>query len=422
METTALIIGTISFMAGMFYFFFSAKLRVLKERIKHKDDALERLQILNSELNTHKENLRKQNHSLELKLSGLEEKELHLNHTIQSLKNDTEKHKQEFEHLANRVLEKQSNKLYEQQSKGMKDILEPLKEKIKSFEDKVERTNMDSVKRHETLKEQIRSLSEKSEKVSQDANNLAKALKGDFKKQGVWGEMILESILDKSGLEKGREYFTQVSLKDDKGKNQRPDVLIHLPDNKVLIIDSKVSLSAYAKMVDAQTEEESLDFKKQHMQAVKKHIDGLAEKNYHQLYQIESPDFVLMFVPIDTAFTAALEADQELYNYAFEKNIVIVSSSTLLATLKTVESMWRNDKQNKNALEIAGEAGKMYDKLVNFLKDLEKMGTQLSTVQNSYNDCMKKLYTGTGNLVGRAEKIKQLGAKTTKKLEASRYA
>ena len=213
----------------------------------------------------------------------------------------------QFENLANRVIQEQSNHFIKQQSKGMNDILLPLKEKIKSFEDRVEKSAIDSVKQHESLKEQIKSLSDKSEKVSADANNLAKALKGDFKKQGHWGELILESILSKSGLEKGREYFTQISEKSDQGKTQRPDVIINLPDGKVLVVDSKVSLSAYSDLVNAKTEEDQKYFRKLHLTAVKNHIDTLSEKRYQDLYKIESPDFVLMFIPIDTAFSVALE-------------------------------------------------------------------------------------------------------------------
>ena len=421
METTALLTTSVIATAVISYVIYQLKLKLLREQLSHTDRSLSQFQLRLSELKNSNESLQARNHDLEISMSAYKEKEIHLNKTIKALQEDEEKLSQQFELLANRILNKQSSQLYEKQSQGMKDILEPLKEKIKSFEEKVDKTNLDSAKRHETLKEQIRSLSEKSERVSQDANNLAKALKGDYKKQGVWGEMILESILDKSGLEKNREYFTQVSLKDDNGKTQRPDVLINLPDNKILIIDSKVSLSAYAKMVESDNEQESKDFRASHLSAVKSHIDSLAEKNYHELYKVESPDFVLMFIPIDTAFTAALEADPELYNYAFEKNIVIVSSSTLLATLKTVESMWRNDKQNRNALAIASEAGKMYDKFANFLKDFDKMGAQLGTVQNSYNDCMKKLSAGTGNLLHRADKIRQLGAKANKKIESSKY-
>lgn len=329
---------------------------------------------------------------------------------------NTEKQAQQFENLANRVLKLQSESLDHQHRKGMKDILDPLKEKLQLFEQKIENSNIASIKQHESLKEQIKNLNLKSEQVSKDANELAKALKGDYKKQGNWGELILESILDKSGLVKDREYFLQASVRSEDGKLLRPDVVIDLPDEKKIVIDSKVSLVAYTNFVNSDNKEQQIISQKAHVIAIKNHIEGLADKNYQDLYGINSPDFVLMFIPIDTAFSAALEFDSELYNYAFDKNIVIVTSSTLLATLKTVESIWRNDKQNRYAIQIAEEAGKMYDKFANFVDDMEKLGNQINTSQNTYHEAMKKLSTGKGNLLTRADNLKDLGAKANKTL------
>jgi DNA recombination protein RmuC len=333
---------------------------------------------------------------------------------------DMVRQEERFTLLADKVLDEKARRFDTMQRQGMEHLLTPLREKIKSFEERVENTSKESIAHHESLKAHIKLLTEQSERVSQEANSLTKALKGDFKKQGNWGEMILESVLDKSGLEKGREYFTQVAERDGEGRTQKPDVVIHLPDGKRLIIDSKVSLNAYQMMVDAELEEDANLSRKAHVLAVRNHIAGLSEKNYHDLYQMDSPDFVLMFIPIDTAFSAALAKDPELYNYAFDRNIVIVTPSTLLATLKTVETMWRNDKQNRYALEIATEAGKMYDKFVGFSEDLEKMGKQLNTVRNTYDDSMRKLTSGAGNLVTRAEKLKELGAKASKTLKLAR--
>lgn len=341
----------------------------------------------------------------------------HLRIKYEQQSQDTEAQEEKFENIANRVLRKQSSNFNEQQTKGIKQILEPLKDRINVFEQRVERSNNESLKRHESLKEQIKFLSAKSDKISQDANNLTKALKGDFKQQGNWGELILNSILDKSGLEKDREYFVQTTRRDSNGKIQKPDVVIHLPDGKRLIIDSKVSLVAYDALVNADNESAFKSHQKAHAFAIKKHIDDLSGKNYHNLYKMESPDFVLMFIPIDTAFGVALKYNSELYNYAFDKNIVVVTPSTLLASLKTVETMWRNDKYNHNAMEIADEAGKMYDKFVGFIDDMEKIGKQLHTVQHSYQDSMKKLHTGSGNLVRKAEKIRALGAKANKRVK-----
>ena len=352
----------------------------------------------------------------ELKKTNLENQLSHLREKYDTLISDTDFQLQKFENIANRILQHQTAAMDEKQKLGMKEILDPLKEKIKTFEEKIEKTNVDSAGRHESLKEQMKVLFDKSDQVSKDAGNLVKALKGDYKKQGNWGELILESILDKSGLEKNREYFVQVSERNDDGKIHRPDVVIQLPDGKKLVIDSKVSLIAYEAMVNAENEDDQKSAHKAHVLAIKNHIDNLASKNYHDLYKVESPDFVLMFIPIDTALSAAIQLDPELYIYAFDKNIVMVAPSTLLATLKTVDSMWRNDKQNRFAMEIAEEAGKMYDKFCGFLDDMDKMGKQLNTVEHTYHDAMKKLSTGTGNLVSRAENVKALGAKANKSL------
>ncbi len=325
----------------------------------------------------------------------------------------------QFEKIANRLLEEKSEKFSNANKQNMEHILKPLQEKIATFEHKIEKNTTDAVARHSGLKEMIKHYSALTEKVGEDANNLAKALKGDFKKQGNWGEVILQSILEKSGLEKDREYFIQKAERDAEGNSQRPDVIIELPDNKRLIVDSKVSLVAYEAMVAADGIEEAERHQKHHSLAVKNHINGLSAKKYHELYQVQSPDFVMMFIPIDTAFSAALRHDPTLFDYAFSKNIIIITASTLLATLKTVESLWKHDKQNRFAMEIAAEAGKMYDKFVGFGEDMEKMGSQLNTVQNTYQSSMNKLTSGSGNLVRRAEKIKELGANTNKTMSAS---
>ncbi len=329
---------------------------------------------------------------------------------------DTQKMSERFENLATKILEEKAEKFDEVQRKGITEILAPLKERIVTFEQKVEATNKESIERHSSLKQQIIGLAALNEKMSKEAINLTKALKGDSKQQGNWGELILESILDKSGLQKDREYFVQKSLTDEEGKRFQPDVVICLPDGKKLIVDSKVSLKAYDQLVNAENEEASNAAQKLHTHSVKRHIENLAEKNYHDLYKIESPDFVLMFVPIDTAFSAALSGNADLYNYAFEKNIVIVTPSTLLATLKTVETMWRNENQNRYAIDIASEAGKMYDKFSAFVADLEKLGKQIDTTQLTYQESMKKLHFGRGDLISRAEKLKSLGAKANKQL------
>jgi DNA recombination protein RmuC len=380
----------------------------------------EREQILNdkqqSELDTH----RKQLNILTEQLSDFRAQNNALIEKLDTQKKDildmAEKNRLEFQEMAEKLLKEKSSEFTDVNKKNIERILTPLQDKIKTFEKKIEDNTKESIDRHSSLKQMVKQVSDQSQRVAEDANNLAKALKGDFKKQGNWGELILQSILDKSGLEKDREYFLQEALRDKEGKLQKPDVVIYLPDNKRLIIDSKVSLVAYEAMVNADSSEAAEKHAKNHALAVKHHINGLTSKNYQDLYQIESPDFVLMFIPIDTAFSAALRYDETLYDYAFSKNIIIVTASTLLASLKTIESLWKNDKQNRFAMEIASEAGKMYDKFVGFVEDLDKMGKQLNTVQNTYTDSMKKLNTGSGNLVRRAEKIKELGANANKAL------
>lgn len=415
--TTTAVICVLSAMlitALVFYVVFDSKVKVLNHKTASQT---EQIILLNSQTTLLKNDFQQSTNQLkatEIALASATSDYQNLLQRYQSEVTDADKKLHLFENIAHRILSKQSAEMDEKQKLGMKEVLEPLKERIKTFEDKIEKTNLETVQRHESLKEQMKFLYEKSDQVSKDANNLARALKGDYKKQGNWGELILESILDKSGLVKNREYFVQVSERNEQGQLYKPDVVIHLPDAKKLIIDSKVSLVAYENMINADDDDTQKIAHRAHVLAITNHINTLSQKNYHDLYKVESPDFVLMFIPIDTAFSAALQLDPNLYTYAFDRNIVIVTSSTLLATLKTVESMWRNDKQNRYAMEIAEEAGKMYDKFVGFAEDMDKLGKQLNTAQNTYHDSMKKLTTGTGNLVNRAEYIKSLGAKTNK--------
>ena len=339
-----------------------------------------------------------------------------LNDQMKSFQVLQEASKNEFKNIAQQLLEEKSKSFASSQKKELNEVLAPLKERIQHFENKVDSSNKESIARHATLKEQIIGLSELNKQMSLEAKQLTNALKQDNKAQGNWGELILESILDKSGLEKGREYRLQESIVNDEGKTYRPDVIIDLPDGKKIIIDSKVSLKAYNDFVNPAPETDNKIALKAHCISLQKHIEGLAAKNYHDLYRIESPDFVMMFVPIETAFSAALSKQPDLYTYAFEKNIVIVTPSTLLATLKTVETLWRNDKQQRNAIGIATEAGKMYDKFAALVDDLNKIGQRIGQTQEAYNESMKKLHTGKGNLLTRAEKLKQMGAKANKSL------
>ncbi len=326
-----------------------------------------------------------------------------------------EKFTNDFEVLANKILESKSEKFTKQNKENIDGILKPLQEKIEKFEKKVDDSHKESIDRHAMLRQQIIGLKELNEQMSKEATNLTKALKGDSKMQGNWGELVLERVLEKSGLEKDREYFMQTSFTTDEGKRVLPDVVLNLPDNKKMIVDSKVSLVAYERFVNEEDDNLRNQFLKEHINSLKKHIDQLSAKNYQDIYKIESPDFVLLFIPIEPAFAVAINHDNGLYNWAFEKNIVIVTPSTLLATLRTIDSMWNNEKQQQNALEIATQAGRLYDQFVNLTDDLLKVGSQLNTVKGSYDTTMKKL-TGKGNLLTRVERLKKLGSKASKQI------
>ena len=328
------------------------------------------------------------------------------------------KFKLEFEHIANKILEEKTSKFTESNKANLDLILNPLKENIKAFEQKVEKVYKDESDERNMLKGVISQLMLQSKQIAEDANNLTKALKGDNKKQGNWGEIILEKVLERSGLIKDREYRIQTSMSHAEGSRLQPDVLLDLPDDKHIVIDSKVSLVAYERLVCAETDEERLLHLKQHIASIKGHIQNLSGKNYQDLYQINSPDFVLLFLPIESSFGIAVQEDAELFNYAWDRKVVIVSPSTLLATLRTVASIWKQERQNRNVLEIARLSGSMYDKFVGFLSDMESIGKNIRLSQDSYEKAMNKLSNGAGNLSSTSEKIKKLGAKTNKQIDS----
>lgn len=322
----------------------------------------------------------------------------------------------EFENLANKILEEKSNKFTEQNKENMKNILTPLQDKIQLFEKKVEDTHKESIDYHAALRQQILGLREMNIQMSKETINLTKALKGDSKMQGNWGELVLERVLEKSGLEKGREYEVQQAFTTQDGNRVFPDVVINLPDGKKMIVDSKVSLTAYEKYINEEDDTLKIGYQKEHVLSIKRHVEQLGAKNYQDLYQIESPDFVLLFIPIEPAFAMALNEDTSLYNKAFEKNIVIVTPATLLATLRTIDSMWTNQKQQENALEIARQAGALYDKFEGFVGDLIKIGKKIDESKTEYSSAMNKLVEGKGNLIVSVEKLKKMGAKAKKAL------
>tara|TARA_B100000780_G_scaffold189160_1_gene133060 strand:- start:2294 stop:3607 length:1314 start_codon:yes stop_codon:yes gene_type:complete len=322
----------------------------------------------------------------------------------------------QFENMANAILEKKSEKFAEQNQKNIDQILKPLGEKIKSFEESVQDKYVKDQEGRAGLEKQITMLQAANHKISQDAINLTKALKGDSKIQGDWGELQLEVLLEKSGLSKDVHFRTQNSEKDEEGKEKRPDCIIDLPNNKNLIIDSKVSLKAYEQFINGATEDEKVLFLKKHLESLKNHIRDLASKNYPKLYSINAPDYVLMFVPIEPALISALQEDPEIFNLALSKNIILVSTSTLMATMRTVSFIWQQENQKKNVLEIARQSGALYEKFCGFVTDLDGVGKAIETATKKYEAAQSKLHSGRGNLISSVEKIKKLGAKTNKSI------
>ena len=425
-STIIYIFPFLALLVGLFLGYFYANNKVDKQ-LSDKDSslkiALSELDYLKNELIQTKESLigiRAEKDAISIELAKKESEGNALLSKLNDQKLEVEKLQErftkDFELLANKILEEKSTKFTEQNKENLKTILSPLQEKIQLFEKKVEDTHKESIGFNAALHQQIRGLREVHEQMSKETLHLTKALKGDSKMQGNWGEMILEKVLEKSGLEKDREYFVQKSFETAEGNKVFPDVVINLPDGKKMIVDSKVSMVSYERYVNEEEEtprEEALSL---HLQSIKRHIDQLSEKNYQDLYQMESPDFVLMFIPIETAFSIAINADPNIYNKAFEKNIVIVTPSTLLATLRTIDTMWTNQKQQENAIEIARQAGALYDKFEGFVTDLIQIGKKIDDSKKEYSEAMNKLVDGRGNIIHSIEKLKKMGAKAKKSL------
>jgi len=378
--------------------------------------------------------LENSNSETAIQLNAERDKVLKLNSELSSLKSDydnlqeklaeqkgeieelQEKFIKEFENLANKIFEEKSSKFTEQNKINLDQILKPLSEKIKDFEKKVEETYDKESKERFSLAKEIKGLQELNLQMSKDATNLTNALKGDSKTMGNWGEVILESILEKSGLVKGREYFIQESHVTDEGKRLQPDVIIKLPENRNIIIDSKVSLVAYDRYCSTEDEKEREIQLKSHIASIRNHINNLSKKIYQNIYELESLDFVIMFLPVEPAYSLAAQNDWTLVNEATEKNIVLISPSILLIALKTIASLWRREFQNRNALEIAKQSGDLLDKFSAFVDDLIMVGKNIKTTKDNYDKAMNKLVEGKGNLISRTEKIRELGAKATKSL------
>jgi len=321
----------------------------------------------------------------------------------------------EFENIATKILKERSDEFSVSNHKNLSEILNPLKERILNFEKKVDETYDKELRDKISLREEVRKLTELNTRVSEEANNLTKALKGDVKKQGNWGEVILERVLERSGLTKGQEYEREEVVDGADMSVQRPDVIIHLPDNKHIVIDSKVSLVAYERLMSAETEDQRVAYLRDHISSLRSHVKLLSEKNYQNAQNLNTPDFVLMFLPIEASFSVAVQGDSEIFAYAWERKIVIVSPTTLLATLRTISSIWKQENQTKNAQEIARLSGALYDKFIGFAEDMAKIKANIDRTSNAYDDAMKKMKEGNGNIIRTAEKIKELGAKTGNK-------
>lgn len=418
MEIVFLIIGIL--IGGIAtWFIASSKFKGESSRIEERSTIIEKERLnLDSNLNSERQKVL----DLNSKLSALQSDYNNLQQKLTEQKAEVEelqkKFTTEFENLANRIFKEKTDEFSKQSKNNLQEILNPLKERITEFQTKVEETNKESISRTAALREQLLSLKEMNQQMSSDAQNLVKALKGDTKAQGDWGEIQLERILERSGLRKGEEYTIQESFTTEEGR-KRPDVIVNLPEEKKIIIDSKVSLVSYEKFVSAEEDDKKNIHIKSYIDSVKKHIKELSEKKYQNLFDVGSLDFVLMFIPIEPAFSLAVQYGENLYVDAYDKNIIIVSPSTLLATLRTIANIWKQEHQNRNVLEIAKQSGALYDKFVAFTEDLISVGNRLDQAKGSYVDAMKKLTDGSGNLVRRAEKIKELGAKTSKQLPQS---
>ena len=386
--------------------------------------AVERNSYLEEEVNKTEKELIAEREKVQNLISQLAETKSnneHLNEKLAQQKSDIEKLQEkftkEFENLANKILDEKSTKFTAQNRENLDQILKPLGEKIKDFEKKVEEVYVNDSKDRSGLSEQLKTLFELNQKMTKEAANLTNALKGETKTQGNWGEFVLENLLENSGLVKDREYFIQESVKTEDGRRLQPDIIVKLSENRSIIIDSKVTLVAYEKYNSSESKEEKERALKEHIISIKNHYKDLSSKNYQDLYQLRTLDFVIMFIPIESALALAVQTDSNLFTYAFEQRILILSPSILLASLKIFSSIWQQEKQNQNALEIARQSGALYDKFQNFLKDLKNIGDKLDIAKGSYDEAFKKLKSGRGNLISSTEKIKQLGAKAKKSIE-----
>jgi DNA recombination protein RmuC len=398
----------------------SVDLAVLEERLQGRDRELQQARSLQEDLQQQLQHSRQQTSALKEQVSRqetlLQQQRQQYEDKLAFLQNAEERLKLQFQQLAESILEQKGRNFSEASQKQLTDLLKPLGEKIQGFEKRVEETYDRESKQRFALEREIKALMEANTRISIDADNLTRALRGESKTQGIWGEVILERVLEKSGLERGREYEIQVSLQDTEGGKGQPDVVVHLPEGKDVIIDSKVSLTAYQAYYSAEEEDARAAYLRQHLASIRAHIRGLSEKNYQHLAGVNTLDYVLMFLPVEAAFTLAVQQDDQLFTDAFAKNIILVGPSTLLATLRTIQSIWRYEHQNRHAQEIAEQAGRLYDKFADFVKDLEEIGQRLDKAQEAWSNAHNKLSSGRGNLINRTETLRKLGARNRKEL------
>ena len=411
-----LVLGALSTWFIAKYKFVSESQKISPAELKQKFVSKELFEALQKQADLFKDDLKEKEQeirNISSQLSAKVQDNQNLNKRLEEQKEELKdiqgKFQSEFENIANRLLEEKSKKFTKQNKKQLDNILSPLREKIKDFEDGIDKKFHQETVDRVSLKKEIEQLRDLNLQLSQDANNLVSALKGDSKSQGDWGEFQLEMLLEKAGLVKEIHFQTQSSFKDHLGKDKRPDFIINLPDDKHIVIDSKVSLTAYEKYFNEVDEKKKKRHLKAHVDSLKNHIKDLSSKKYQNLYQINSPDYLLLFVPIEPAFSVAIQSDSKIFLDALEKNIVIVCPSTLLATMRTVSYIWKQDKQKRNVFEIARQSGLLYDKFCNFVEDLKSIGQRLDSAQSSYHDAMNKLTESKrfgDTLIGRAEKIK----------------
>lgn len=384
----------------------NGRIETSREVFKGQEEKFIHLESEKNRLLSENARLANENQNIELKLKEHKDE-------LQQLQ---EKFTTEFSLIANKLFKENASEFAQTNEKRLSEILNPLKENIKQFEQKVDSNYEKEFKERTSLIEQIKSLEKLNVKMSEEAQNLTKALKGDNKTQGNWGELILEKVLESSGLIKDEEYSTQYSTTAEDGNRLQPDVVIHLPENKHIIIDAKVSLIAYQNYVNSDDNDEQETYLKNHVLSVKNHIKGLSEKHYTTAKGMDTPDFVLLFMPIESSFGLATRADNELYQYAWDRKVVIVTPSTLLATLRTIASLWKQEKQTKNAVEIAKQAGLLHTKFVNFLEDMERIKKGLEQSNDAYNKAFSKLKSGNGNLIDSTVRLETLGVKTKKQI------